>query len=108
MTSEQPGSTTWQRVLADVRTSVAQVSYAVAVARERRALMRLNDAELKDIGVSRADAYREGSRSLWDLPPSDEQNGRPDLTGGNGRRLARKRPVEPDCAGHPPPLSLAS
>jgi uncharacterized protein YjiS (DUF1127 family) len=47
------------------------VMRAGEVARQRRALMRLDDRMLKDIGASRADAYREGSRSWWDLPASD-------------------------------------
>ena len=45
-----------------------RLSVAFAVARERRALMALGDDALKDIGLSRSDAYREGSRSFWDLP----------------------------------------
>lgn len=31
----------------------------------RRALLTLNDDQLKDIGISRADAYREGTTSFW-------------------------------------------
>lgn len=34
--------------------------------RSRRMLLELNDSQLKDIGVTRADAYREGIRSLFD------------------------------------------
>lgn len=34
--------------------------------RTRRALSALSDAELKDIGLSRADAYREAHRPFWD------------------------------------------
>ncbi|MBZ8134698.1 DUF1127 domain-containing protein [Afifella sp. IM 167] len=34
--------------------------------RTRRALMALSDSQLKDIGISRADAYREGIRPFWD------------------------------------------
>jgi uncharacterized protein YjiS (DUF1127 family) len=45
-----------------------RLAVAFAVARERRALMALSDGTLKDIGLSRADAYREGTRSFWDLP----------------------------------------
>ena len=45
-----------------------RLALAFTVARERRALMALNDIALKDIGLSRADAYREGTRSFWDLP----------------------------------------
>ncbi|HML42420.1 MAG: DUF1127 domain-containing protein [Hyphomicrobium zavarzinii] len=36
--------------------------------RERRALMQLDERALKDIGLSRADAHGEWSRSFWDLP----------------------------------------
>lgn len=36
--------------------------------RERRALMSFSDRGLKDLGLSRADAYREASRSWWDIP----------------------------------------
>ena len=33
--------------------------------RSRLALMELTDAQLKDIGVSRAEAYGEASRPFW-------------------------------------------
>jgi uncharacterized protein YjiS (DUF1127 family) len=33
--------------------------------RERRALLELDDALLKDIGLSRADALREASKPFW-------------------------------------------
>lgn len=39
---------------------------AMETARQRRALLRLDDGALKDIGLSRADAYREANRSFWD------------------------------------------
>jgi uncharacterized protein YjiS (DUF1127 family) len=38
------------------------------VLRERRQLAMLDEATLKDIGISKADAYREWSRAFWDLP----------------------------------------
>jgi uncharacterized protein YjiS (DUF1127 family) len=38
------------------------------VLRERRQLAMLDEGMLKDIGISKADAYREWSRSFWDLP----------------------------------------
>jgi uncharacterized protein YjiS (DUF1127 family) len=44
------------------------VMRAGEVARQRRALMRLDDRMLKDFGASRADAEREGARAWWDLP----------------------------------------
>ena len=40
----------------------------VSVSRERRMLQNLDDHMLRDIGVSRADAVREGERAFWDLP----------------------------------------
>lgn len=36
--------------------------------RERRQLMSLDEQSLKDIGLSRADAYGEWSRPFWDVP----------------------------------------
>jgi len=33
--------------------------------RSRLALLEMSDAQLKDIGISRADAYREGHIPLW-------------------------------------------
>jgi hypothetical protein len=47
---------------------VAFVQRAGAVARQRRALLRLGDSALKDFGASRADAWNEGGRPWWDLP----------------------------------------
>ena len=36
-----------------------------AVYRQRRELLALDDRMLKDIGLSRADAFREGSKPFW-------------------------------------------
>jgi uncharacterized protein YjiS (DUF1127 family) len=47
------------------------VARANAVARQRRALLRLGDLALKDFGASRADAWHEGGRPWWDLPDCD-------------------------------------
>jgi uncharacterized protein YjiS (DUF1127 family) len=38
------------------------------VRRQRRPLASLNDAMLRDIGISRADAEGEYRRHFWDLP----------------------------------------
>ena len=37
------------------------------VARQRRALLKLDERLLKDIGITRADAEHEASRPFWDL-----------------------------------------
>jgi uncharacterized protein YjiS (DUF1127 family) len=34
--------------------------------RSRLALLGLNDEQLRDIGLSRCDAYREGTRHFWE------------------------------------------
>ncbi|WP_204115717.1 DUF1127 domain-containing protein [Shimia biformata] len=39
-----------------------------ALARQRRQLARLDDAALKDMGITRADARREAQRAAWDVP----------------------------------------
>jgi uncharacterized protein YjiS (DUF1127 family) len=36
------------------------------LAQQRRRLLSLDDRMLKDIGITRADASREGSRLFWD------------------------------------------
>ena len=35
------------------------------VYRQRRALLRLDDALLKDLGISRVDALQEGGKPFW-------------------------------------------
>jgi uncharacterized protein YjiS (DUF1127 family) len=37
----------------------------LAVSRQRRQLAQLSDAQLKDIGITRADAEREASQPFW-------------------------------------------
>ncbi|WGW02202.1 DUF1127 domain-containing protein [Tropicibacter oceani] len=39
-----------------------------AVARQRRALARLDDAALRDVGLSREEARQEAARPFWDAP----------------------------------------
>ncbi len=41
---------------------------AAQVRRQRLALQRLTDAELSDIGLTRADVVQEANRSFWDVP----------------------------------------
>jgi len=53
---------------------IRRVLWALYVRRARRALLSLDDHTLKDIGLTRFDAWRESNRGLFDLetspPPS--------------------------------------
>ena len=40
----------------------------LGVARQRRALARLDDHALDDIGITRAQARAEAARPIWDAP----------------------------------------
>lgn len=48
-----------------LRTILAAVDTWIERHRQRNALLGLNDAMLKDIGISRADAAREGGKPFW-------------------------------------------
>jgi uncharacterized protein YjiS (DUF1127 family) len=45
-----------------------RVERIIEIRRQRRALMALDERMLKDVGLSRTDAWREANRSLLDLP----------------------------------------
>ena len=60
-------------------TAAAWPSRVFRVLRERRQLAMLDQSMLKDIGLSKADAYREWSRSFWDLPAESEDPTRPQV-----------------------------
>jgi uncharacterized protein YjiS (DUF1127 family) len=45
-----------------------KVAVALMVRAERRALMRLDDVTLKDMGFNKGQAECEASRSFWDVP----------------------------------------
>ncbi len=47
------------------RRSLAQM---IDLHRQRRALARLDDDALQDIGITRAQAQAEASRPIWDAP----------------------------------------
>ncbi len=44
---------------------VAMIEMAVERRRSRLALLEMSDAQLKDIGISRSEAYREANRPFW-------------------------------------------
>lgn len=47
---------------------LTRILYAHRLRKERHDLYRLTDAQLRDIGVTRADAEAEARRSAWDAP----------------------------------------
>lgn len=51
-----------------VRAAWWQIRRWQQLAKQRRQLASLNEAALKDIGLSRADVYRESERPFWDDP----------------------------------------
>jgi uncharacterized protein YjiS (DUF1127 family) len=40
----------------------------LALRRQRRRLARLDDAALRDIGLTRSDARQEADKPLWNVP----------------------------------------
>ncbi|APX21368.1 MAG: DUF1127 domain-containing protein [Rhodobacteraceae bacterium] len=50
------------------RSLLARLLDLQALMRQRRRLAELDDAALRDIGISRADALREAARKPWDAP----------------------------------------
>lgn len=63
-------------------TAIGTFEWMGRVATQRRALRQLDERQLKDIGLSRADALREASRPFWDVPPRSLVEG--------GQRLSRQ------------------
>ncbi len=47
------------------------------IRRERRQLAQLGDHELRDIGLTRADAERESYRGIADIPPNRLKRSQP-------------------------------
>jgi uncharacterized protein YjiS (DUF1127 family) len=45
-----------------------RIVIALMVRAERRALMRLDDASLKDMGFNKGQAQWEAGRTFWDVP----------------------------------------
>jgi uncharacterized protein YjiS (DUF1127 family) len=51
-----------------VRAIFRKIAMALTVRAERRALMSLDQAAMKDMGLSSGQAHREYGRSFWDVP----------------------------------------
>jgi uncharacterized protein YjiS (DUF1127 family) len=64
----EPIEPTTAKVTSFSANFAALIRKALAVRRERRALLSLDERMLADIGLSRADAYRESHRSFMDVP----------------------------------------
>jgi uncharacterized protein YjiS (DUF1127 family) len=54
------------RLVFVVRSVAKQIDRMLQRRRGRLALMEMTDDQLKDIGISRCDAYREGIRAFWE------------------------------------------
>jgi uncharacterized protein YjiS (DUF1127 family) len=58
----------FSRLLRGLRFLMSKLLRYRQLAGERRKLAALSDAALKDMGLSRADVYRESERPFWDEP----------------------------------------
>lgn len=67
----QVGSVDKAQVAPLWRRAWQQVRRWWQLAEQRRQLAALSDAALKDIGLSRADAWQESERPFWDEPRQD-------------------------------------
>jgi uncharacterized protein YjiS (DUF1127 family) len=47
---------------------IDRIELALQARQERRVLLGMDDGALKDLGLSRSDAYAEATRPVWDLP----------------------------------------
>jgi uncharacterized protein YjiS (DUF1127 family) len=50
------------------RARLPRLADMLELARQRRALARLDDARLEDIGLTREEALSEARRPVWDVP----------------------------------------
>ncbi len=58
----QPRIPLWRRLAA----AIYWIERQAEKQRSRRALLLLNDDQLRDIGLSRCDVHREASRRFWE------------------------------------------
>lgn len=62
-----------RRMVAQLKVMLKRIRVARAIAKQRRMLAQLNDAQLKDIGISRYDALEESKRDFWDIPEANNK-----------------------------------
>ncbi|MCV3241487.1 DUF1127 domain-containing protein [Mesorhizobium sp. ZC-5] len=55
-----------RKLLARIAALFSGMERLLEKRRSRHMLLDLTDSQLKDIGITRADAYREGIRSIFD------------------------------------------
>lgn len=55
-----------RRLVRMVKSLATLLDYLYERRRSRLALLEMTDEQLKDIGISRCDAHREGLRAFWD------------------------------------------
>jgi len=55
-----------------LRHRPARLSFwtSLSLMRSRRAVQHLSDSQLRDVGLTRAEAQTEGARPFWDAPAS--------------------------------------
>ena len=58
-----------RQVFQPLVVAMSTLEWIARVANQRRALRELDDQQLRDIGLTRADALREAGRPFWDVPP---------------------------------------
>ena len=69
MTTLTPSPPCRRRARTPLCRAVRRVCAAAALRRQRRALRRLDDHLLRDIGLTRHEAEAEAAAPAWDVPP---------------------------------------
>ena len=59
--------------VAGVTSRLRQAWRAMELSRQRRALYRLDESALHDLGLSRADAWQEADKPFWQQPAEERR-----------------------------------